>query len=87
MDIRRISANEHYYVIDLFDKYRIFYNQPSDKELADRFIKERLENNESIIFVAFAEQNGQAISVGFTQLYPNIPQFVLPKTGYLMTCL
>ncbi len=70
MNIRRLSANERHYVVDLFDKYRIFYKQPTDKELADRFIKERLENNESIIFVAFAEQNGQAIPVGFTQLYP-----------------
>ncbi len=55
MDIKRIIATEHHYVVDLFDKYRIFYNQPPDKELADRFIKERLENNESAIFVAFAE--------------------------------
>lgn len=57
MDITRIEAFEHHYVIDLFNRYRIFYGQPSDKELADKFIKERLQNNESIIFAAFAEQD------------------------------
>ena len=53
-------------MIGLFDKYRIFYKCPSDIALAERFIGERLANNESVIFVALKE----GIPAGFTQLYP-----------------
>jgi ribosomal protein S18 acetylase RimI-like enzyme len=71
MEIRQINNLEGHYVIDLFDKYRVFYNQPSNKVLAKEFITERLLKNESQIFVAFEKnQNNQIIPVGFTQLYP-----------------
>jgi ribosomal protein S18 acetylase RimI-like enzyme len=70
MNIKRISKEERHLVIDLFDQYRVFYKQPSNKQLADDFIKERLENNESIIFVALEQKEGNEIPVGFTQLYP-----------------
>lgn len=70
MNIKRITLTEKHLVVDLFNKYRVFYKQPSDIILADYFIKERLENNESIIFVAIEQENNQIIPIGFTQLYP-----------------
>ena len=51
---------------NLFDQYRSFYHKESDIEGAENFLKERLENQDSEIFVA--EENG--ILTGFTQLYP-----------------
>ncbi len=57
-------------VADLFDKYRVFYEQPSDLELARNFIRTRLVKNESIIFVAIMQSSENRIPVGFTQLYP-----------------
>lgn len=66
MNIRIIDANEWLLVVDLFDQYRVFYKQLSDKILAEKYIRERLGNNESVIFIA--EVNNQP--VGFTQLYP-----------------
>lgn len=68
--LRQITASESHYVIDLFNSYRVFYRQPSDKTLAKNFIHQRLANNESIIFVAFKVKDAQTIPVGFTQLYP-----------------
>lgn len=67
MIIRKIESAEYKVVVPLFNKYRVFYEQPSDIDRADRFIKERMENNESIIFVAFDGDD----PVGFTQLYPS----------------
>lgn len=67
MNIKRINIDEADHVIELFDQYRVFYKQPSDIVLASAFIRERLANNESVIFVAF-DDAGTAI--GFTQLYP-----------------
>src|SRR5690606_33029540 len=68
--IRRINSSESSLVTGLFDKYRVFYKQPSDIELAKNFIQARLDKNESVIFVATIENNNEVIPVGFTQLYP-----------------
>ncbi len=51
---------------ELFDQYRIFYHKESDVPAAEKFLKERLENKDSEIFVA--ENDGKL--VGFVQLYP-----------------
>jgi ribosomal protein S18 acetylase RimI-like enzyme len=52
----------------LFDAYRQFYGQPSDLPGARTFLAERVERQESVIFLALAD-SGEAL--GFTQLYPS----------------
>ena len=54
-------------VARLFDAYRQFYEQPSDLALAEAFIRERMQGEQSVILLA-ANEAGQAI--GFCQLYP-----------------
>ncbi|MBS1529026.1 MAG: GNAT family N-acetyltransferase [Bacteroidetes bacterium] len=66
MEIKRLGIEEIGLVVGLFDKYRQFYKQPPDIGLAERFIQERLANNESVIFVA----TDGTVPAGFTQLYP-----------------
>ncbi len=51
----------------LFDLYRVFYKKDSDKESVKEFLKDRIENNESVIFIA--EDEDKTLS-GFVQLYP-----------------
>jgi len=53
-------------LIPLFEGYRSFYKQASATEAARAFLKERIEKNQSTIFIAY--ENGAAL--GFTQLYP-----------------
>lgn len=50
----------------LFDAYRVFYRKESNLEGAKRFLEERLNNKESVIFIALLNE----VVVGFTQLYP-----------------
>ena len=50
----------------MFDEYRQFYRAASDPELARRFLRERFQHAESVIFLAVA---GDGIGLGFTQLY------------------
>jgi len=66
--ITRINNTQGHLVFDLFNQYRVFYKQLSDIDLARRFIQERLDRNESIIFVAASPDRKTAI--GFAQLYP-----------------
>jgi len=51
----------------LFDAYRIFYNKPTNLIAAKLFLSERINNNESEIFLAETSDNKIA---GFVQLYP-----------------
>ena len=53
-------------LIPLFDGYRIFYKQTSDYVNAKTFLTNRIQNSESIIYIAYDEE----YAVGFTQLYP-----------------
>jgi GNAT superfamily N-acetyltransferase len=53
-------------LIPLFDGYRIFYRQTSDYVKAKTFLTNRIQNRESIIYIAYDDEN----AIGFTQLYP-----------------
>src|SRR5262245_49164169 len=65
MELRRADLRDLAVLVPLFDAYRQFYGQPSDPARAERFLRERLEKNESVIFLAL--DSGRA--VGFVQLY------------------
>ncbi len=54
-------------VAKLFDLYRQFYACEPDIELAANYITERIQNNESTIFIA--DDNGEI--QGFVQMYPS----------------
>jgi ribosomal protein S18 acetylase RimI-like enzyme len=71
MEIKRISSSESNLVVELFNKYRIFYKQAPDITLAKTFIQARLDSNESVIFVALVTGEAGTIPAGFTQLYPS----------------
>jgi GNAT superfamily N-acetyltransferase len=66
MIIRKAISSDAGLLSGLFDQYRVFYNQPSDIPAAKKFITERIQQNDSVIYVAF--RDGKMI--GFTQLYP-----------------
>ncbi|MBD1556392.1 GNAT family N-acetyltransferase [Vibrio sp. S9_S30] len=67
MDLMKATTEHVAIAADLFNQYRVFYGHESDIGVATTFIQERLENNESVVFLALNEQ-GEGI--GFTQLYP-----------------
>ena len=66
IQIRRAGIADLSGLIELFDLYRIFYHQPSDIAAAKRFLEERINGNESVIFIAELQNR----MIGFTQLYP-----------------
>ena len=63
---RKATIEDLSQLAQLFDEYRMFYHKTSDFSAAQQFLSERLENNDSEIFVA---EDGSQL-VGFTQLYP-----------------
>ncbi|HEY9004592.1 MAG TPA: GNAT family N-acetyltransferase [Ohtaekwangia sp.] len=51
----------------LFDAYRVFYQHPSDLPGATAFLSERITSHDSVIYIAWSDEN---IPIGFVQLYP-----------------
>jgi len=73
LTVRRAGTSEQdvEHIAPLFDLYRQFYDEPSDPALAASFIRDRLQANESVIFLAEAGEDGSREAVGFVQLYPS----------------
>jgi GNAT superfamily N-acetyltransferase len=67
LKIRKATIKDLNLVVELFDKYRVFYDKESDKQKAEEFLSDRLKLNDSEIFVAETNNNNL---VGFVQLYP-----------------
>lgn len=72
---RQATAADLESIVPLFDAYRQFYRQPSDVEGARRFLRERLEHQQSTIFIALEG----ADAVGFAQLYPSFSSGALAR--------
>ena len=66
-------------IAPLFDAYRQFYGKDSDIGAARRFLRDRFDHGESVIFLAF---DGDA-AVGFTQLYPSFSSTALARVFIL----
>ena len=55
----------------LFNAYRIFYEQPSDRAVAENFLRERMQHAESVILLADNPEAHPGHKLdGFCQLYP-----------------
>jgi GNAT superfamily N-acetyltransferase len=68
MNIQVIRAGiEHLeQVVPLFDAYRMFYRQSSDREAARKFLKERFEQQDTVLYLAICNQ----VPAGFAHLFP-----------------
>ena len=64
---------------ELFNDYRIFYEQPSDLERSLAFIEQNLKQKRSKIFLLLDDNK---IPVGFSQLYPAICSLTLRSYYY-----
>jgi GNAT superfamily N-acetyltransferase len=66
--VRIIKAEELHIdeLVPLFDAYRVFYKAESNKPAVHDFLLDRIQKNESVIYLAYSDNQ----AVGFTQLYP-----------------
>ena len=67
MKIEKATLSDLEELNELFDGYRVFYEKESDKQTSKAFLKERIEQNESVIFIS---RNDDGVATGFVQLYP-----------------
>ena len=67
MEIVRANESHIPEISRLFDLYRQFYKCEPDRDLATKFITDRIRNAESVIFAASVNDELK----GFVQLYPS----------------
>jgi GNAT superfamily N-acetyltransferase len=67
MKIAQATIKQLNDVAFLFNQYRIFYRQPSDLAAAQKFIRERLQQEDAVILLAMENEQ----PVGYTQLFPS----------------
>ena len=79
MVIQKATLNELHSLSELFDLYRVFYEQPSDLKGAKEFLNERLVNEESVVFIALDADD----SLGFVQLYPSFSSISMQRSWIL----
>lgn len=79
MEIYQATMKDLEAVASLFDMYRTFYQQTPDFDGAKAYIKSRLENEDSVIFVAMISDD----YVGFTQLYPTFSSISMKRAWIL----
>ena len=79
MEIYQAKIEDLEGVSNLFNLYRMFYDQESDLKGAKHYIKERIESKESVIFVVKDKQKYE----GFTQLYPTFSSISMKRAWIL----
>ena len=75
MKVARARLSDLEGLVELFNSYRMFYHQMSDKLGARQYLEDRLSQDESVIFVAIS----QGEYVGFTQLYPSFSSVYMER--------
>jgi ribosomal protein S18 acetylase RimI-like enzyme len=68
MNLLQVQLNDLESIAELFDLYRQFYRYPPDRALAREYLRERIENSESVIYIA---RDSVGNGLGFVQLYPS----------------
>jgi ribosomal protein S18 acetylase RimI-like enzyme len=76
--IRKATIQDLYQLTPLFDQYLVFYKKPSNYEKHKLYLKERMENNEAIIFMAFDDETKDK-AIGFALIYPTFSSILLNK--------
>lgn len=76
--IRKATLEDLDQLTRLFDQYVVFYKKPSNYEKHKAYLKERMENNEAIIYLAFDESNPKT-AIGFVLNYITFSSLALNK--------
>lgn len=76
--IRKATLEDLDQLTNLFDKYVVFYKKPSDLMKHKEYLKERIENEEAIIYLAFDNEDSNK-AIGFVLNYVTFSSLALNK--------
>lgn len=76
--IRKATLQDLDQLTNLFDQYVVFYKNPSNFEKHKAYLKERMENNEATVYLAFDDENKEK-AIGFALIYVTFSSLALNK--------
>ncbi|MDR7076906.1 GNAT superfamily N-acetyltransferase [Neobacillus niacini] len=79
LTIRQANIQDLPKIVPIFDSYREYFKQVKDPVMVERFLFEKFEHLDSVIFIA--EQQNEVI--GFAQLYPIFSSLTLQRVWLL----
>ena len=79
LNIRPANVDDLKCLEPIFSLYRSFYGMERDSQSVMNFLKERIENNQSVLLVAIKNEN----IIGFAQLFPTFSSTSLKKVYIL----
>jgi ribosomal protein S18 acetylase RimI-like enzyme len=82
INIRKAELEDLNSTVSIFEQYRHFYQCENNIALATNFIQTRIEQQESVIFIAEDSMQGNTV-IGFVQLYPLFSSTGLKKLWLL----
>ena len=82
INIRKAELEDLSPAVSIFEQYRYFYQCENNTALATDFIQARIEQQESVIFIAEDSMQGNTV-IGFVQLYPLFSSTGLKKLWLL----
>lgn len=78
--VRQAKLQDIDEMVIAFESYRHFYRREADPESSKKFLSDRIQNKESIIYIAVSPENK---ILGFTQLYPSFSSTRLKRVWIL----
>jgi ribosomal protein S18 acetylase RimI-like enzyme len=79
MNIKPATIEDVDVLAFMFDDYRQCYEQAPDYEAAKSFISDRLNNQDTILLIAYETINGKNVGAGFVQIYPSFSSISMKK--------
>jgi ribosomal protein S18 acetylase RimI-like enzyme len=76
--IRKATIEDLDQLAIMFDSYLVFYKRPSNLSKQKSFLKERIESNEAIIYIAFDDKIKDK-AIGFSLIYSTFSSLLLSK--------
>lgn len=67
----------------LFNQYRQFYKRDDDLSGAEQYIRERLTQGDSVIYLAVSKTADTLVPAGYVQLYPSLSSLSMSRIWIL----
>ncbi len=69
MEVIRATLSELSLLLPLFDRYRQFYEQPSELTVCEEYLRARIGREEAVIFIVVEMQQEELVALGFSMMY------------------
>ncbi len=83
ISIKQARVDDVPRIAPLFDQYRQFYGKAPELNKATAFLVERLQADETVLYFALADRDGESAPAGFIHLFPSFSSISMCRAWIL----